>query len=140
MFEHLFNSLMCDILTGQEWLNLCMFVCFVYTDCAEKLFDLVDSFAESAKRKAAVWPLQIILLILCPEITQSITKEVGGEEKANKVRDHNDNSVSSLIYRCVRQVSLLFVVAHKNERLRKTPDKRNEALESLVKPRHCWSL
>ncbi|RXN07553.1 neurofibromin isoform X2 [Labeo rohita] len=53
-------------------------------DCAEKLFDLVDSFAESAKRKAAVWPLQIILLILCPEITQSITKEVGGEEKANK--------------------------------------------------------
>uniref|UniRef100_A0A672MNZ6 Neurofibromin 1 n=2 Tax=Sinocyclocheilus grahami TaxID=75366 RepID=A0A672MNZ6_SINGR len=50
-------------------------------DCAEKLFDLVDSFAESAKRKAAVWPLQIILLILCPEITQSITKEVGGEEK-----------------------------------------------------------
>ncbi|XP_051717328.1 neurofibromin isoform X1 [Ctenopharyngodon idella] len=53
-------------------------------DCAERLFDLVDSFAESAKRKAAVWPLQIILLILCPEITQSITKEVGGEEKANK--------------------------------------------------------
>ncbi|TRY54116.1 hypothetical protein DNTS_031164 [Danionella cerebrum] len=53
-------------------------------DCAEKLFDLVDSFAESSKRKAAVWPLQIILLILCPEITQSITKEVGGEEKANK--------------------------------------------------------
>uniref|UniRef100_A0A8C1XIR4 Neurofibromin n=1 Tax=Cyprinus carpio TaxID=7962 RepID=A0A8C1XIR4_CYPCA len=58
-------------------------------DCAEKLFDLVDSFAESAKRKAAVWPLQIILLILCPEITQSITKEVGGEEKANKVRETN---------------------------------------------------
>ncbi|XP_031429635.1 neurofibromin isoform X2 [Clupea harengus] len=53
-------------------------------DCAEKLFDLVDSFAESAKRKAAVWPLQIILLILCPEITQSITKEVVDESKANK--------------------------------------------------------
>lgn len=32
-------------------------------ECAEKLFDLVDGFAESTKRKAAVWPLQIILLI-----------------------------------------------------------------------------
>ncbi|XP_053502361.1 neurofibromin isoform X1 [Ictalurus furcatus] len=53
-------------------------------DSAEKLFDLVDSFAESAKRKAAVWPLQIILLILCPEITQSISKEVVEESKANK--------------------------------------------------------
>lgn len=63
----------------------------MYADCAERLFDLVDSFAESAKRKAAVWPLQIILLILCPEITQSITKEVGGEEKANKVRVHTVN-------------------------------------------------
>lgn len=62
----------------------------VYADCAERLFDLVDSFAESAKRKAAVWPLQIILLILCPEITQSITKEVGGEEKANKVSSHSE--------------------------------------------------
>ncbi|XP_048119775.1 neurofibromin isoform X1 [Alosa alosa] len=53
-------------------------------DCAEKLFDLVDSFAESAKRKAAVWPLQIILLILCPEIIQSITKEAIDDSKANK--------------------------------------------------------
>ncbi|XP_030632149.1 neurofibromin isoform X1 [Chanos chanos] len=53
-------------------------------DCAEKLFDLVDSFAESAKRKAAVWPLQIILLILCPEITQSISREVVEESKVNK--------------------------------------------------------
>lgn len=33
---------------------------------AEKLFDMVDNFAESSKRKAAVWPLQIMLLILCP--------------------------------------------------------------------------
>ena len=27
---------------------------------------MVDNFAESSKRKAAVWPLQIMLLILCP--------------------------------------------------------------------------
>lgn len=56
------------------------------SDCAEKLFDLVDSFAESAKRKAAVWPLQIILLILCPEITQNISRDVVEESTANKVR------------------------------------------------------
>ncbi|XP_072557475.1 neurofibromin isoform X1 [Paramormyrops kingsleyae] len=53
-------------------------------DCAEKLFDLVDSFAESAKRKAAVWPLQIILLILCPEITQNISRDVVEDSTANK--------------------------------------------------------
>uniref|UniRef100_A0A8C7WES6 Neurofibromin 1a n=1 Tax=Oncorhynchus mykiss TaxID=8022 RepID=A0A8C7WES6_ONCMY len=53
-------------------------------DAAERLFDLVDSFAESAKRKAAVWPLQIILLILCPEITHVISREVVEESKANK--------------------------------------------------------
>ena len=54
-------------------------------EAAERLFDLVDSFAESAKRKAAVWPLQIILLILCPEITQTISKETVEDSKANKV-------------------------------------------------------
>uniref|UniRef100_A0A673WY07 Neurofibromin 1 n=1 Tax=Salmo trutta TaxID=8032 RepID=A0A673WY07_SALTR len=53
-------------------------------DCAEKLFDLVDSFAESAKRKAAVWPLQIILLILCPDITQDISRETVEDTKVNK--------------------------------------------------------
>ncbi|XP_048822683.1 neurofibromin isoform X2 [Lagopus muta] len=53
-------------------------------DCAEKLFDLVDGFAESTKRKAAVWPLQIILLVLCPEIIQDIAKDVVEETKMNK--------------------------------------------------------
>ncbi|XP_075993756.1 neurofibromin isoform X2 [Genypterus blacodes] len=53
-------------------------------ESAERLFDLVDSFAESAKRKAAVWPLQIILLILCPEITHTISKDTVDESKANK--------------------------------------------------------
>ncbi|XP_060549189.1 neurofibromin isoform X3 [Pantherophis guttatus] len=54
------------------------------SDCAEKLFDLVDGFAESTKRKAAVWPLQIILLVLCPEIIQDIAKDVVEENKINK--------------------------------------------------------
>ncbi|XP_077578071.1 neurofibromin [Stigmatopora nigra] len=53
-------------------------------ESAEKLFDLVDNFAESAKRKAAVWPLQIILLILCPEITHTISKDTVEDSKANK--------------------------------------------------------
>ena len=39
---------------------------FSLAGCASMLFDLVDHFAESSKRKAAVWPLQIMLLILCP--------------------------------------------------------------------------
>ncbi|KAK2111452.1 Neurofibromin 1 [Saguinus oedipus] len=54
-------------------------------ECAEKLFDLVDGFAESTKRKAAVWPLQIILLILCPEIIQDISKDVVDENNMNKI-------------------------------------------------------
>ncbi|XP_045692031.1 neurofibromin isoform X4 [Phyllostomus hastatus] len=53
-------------------------------ECAEKLFDLVDGFAESTKRKAAVWPLQIILLILCPEVIQDITKDAVDENNMNK--------------------------------------------------------
>lgn len=68
------------------WRETCTNVCvFSYTEAAEKLFDLVDSFAESAKRKAAVWPLLIILLILCPEITHTISKDTVEESKANKV-------------------------------------------------------
>ncbi|XP_070572256.1 neurofibromin-like [Ptychodera flava] len=44
------------------------------SDCAEKLFDLVDTLAEqhSSKRKAAVWPLQIMLLLLCPGLLKEI--------------------------------------------------------------------
>ncbi|XP_063562592.1 neurofibromin-like [Gorilla gorilla gorilla] len=53
-------------------------------ECAEKLFDLVDGFAESTKCKAAVWPLQIIILILCPEIIQDISKDVVDENNMNK--------------------------------------------------------
>ncbi|MGH0174876.1 UNVERIFIED_CONTAM: hypothetical protein FKN15_069609 [Acipenser sinensis] len=64
-------------------------------DCAEKLFDLVDSFAESAKRKAAVWPLQIILLILCPVIIQEISKEVVEDSKVNKALLFNPTKMFS---------------------------------------------
>lgn len=65
--------------------NVQSFLSIVCPEAAEKLFDLVDNFAESAKRKAAVWPLQIILLILCPEITHTISKDTVEDSKANKV-------------------------------------------------------
>ncbi len=35
-------------------------------DCCDKLFELFIIFAESPKKKAAVWPLQMMLLVLCP--------------------------------------------------------------------------
>ena len=41
---------------------------------AEKLFDQLDQFAESSKRKAAVWPLQTMLLILCPVSCRLVEK------------------------------------------------------------------
>lgn len=40
-------------------------------DCCDKLFELFVLFAESPKRKAPVWPLQIMLLVLCP-VTLSV--------------------------------------------------------------------
>lgn len=73
------------------WLSVCLALS-VHSEAAEKLFDLVDSFAESAKRKAAVWPLQIILLILCPEITHTISKDTVEDSKANKVSKNNTHT------------------------------------------------
>lgn len=34
--------------------------------CCEQLFDILDSYADNKKGRAAVWPLQIMLLILTP--------------------------------------------------------------------------
>ncbi len=67
-------------------ISLSLSVCV--SECAEKLFDLVDSFAESTKRKAAVWPLQIILLILCPDITQDMSRDTSDDSKDNKASIH----------------------------------------------------
>ena len=35
-------------------------------DCCDKLFELFNTVTESAKKKAVVWPLQMMLLVLCP--------------------------------------------------------------------------
>lgn len=37
--------------------------------CCEQLFDILDTFADNKKGRAAVWPLQIMLLILSPVST-----------------------------------------------------------------------
>lgn len=34
--------------------------------CCESLFDILDSFADNKKGRPAVWPLQIMLLVLSP--------------------------------------------------------------------------
>ncbi|PSN44310.1 Neurofibromin [Blattella germanica] len=36
--------------------------------CCEGLFDILDSFADNKKGRAAVWPLQIMLLVLSPAL------------------------------------------------------------------------
>ena len=35
-------------------------------ECCDRLFELFVIFAESPRKKAAVWPLQMMLLVLCP--------------------------------------------------------------------------
>ncbi|XP_074643053.1 neurofibromin-like [Tubulanus polymorphus] len=47
-------------------------------DCCDRLFELFTTFAESNRRKAAVWPLQMMLLVLCPKILEEITNADNG--------------------------------------------------------------
>lgn len=39
----------------------------------EAFFDILDSYAENKKSRAAVWPLQILLLILSPVSFNHVT-------------------------------------------------------------------
>ncbi|KFD70579.1 hypothetical protein M514_02099 [Trichuris suis] len=42
-------------------------------ECCYRLFDQLDSFAaESSKRRSSIWPLQMMLLILCPKTFQEL--------------------------------------------------------------------
>ncbi|XP_037071704.1 neurofibromin-like [Pollicipes pollicipes] len=42
------------------------------------LFEQLDQFADNNKRRAAVWPLQIMLLVLCPKILEEIVNADSG--------------------------------------------------------------
>lgn len=46
--------------------------------CCETLFDILDSYAENKKSRAAVWPLQILLLILSPKVLEEIVNADSG--------------------------------------------------------------
>ncbi|CAH8500828.1 unnamed protein product [Heterobilharzia americana] len=48
-------------------------------DCCERLFDLFSSLcAESGRKKVLVWPLQMMLLVLCPKILEEINNAENG--------------------------------------------------------------
>lgn len=48
-------------------------------DCCDKFFELLESFGETNnKRRAAAWPLQMLLLVLCPKILEEIVNADAG--------------------------------------------------------------
>ena len=55
------------------------FLSIVYfPDCCDKLFELFSTFADNPKKKAHVWPLQMMLLVLSPKILEEITNADAG--------------------------------------------------------------
>ncbi|ETN62306.1 neurofibromin [Anopheles darlingi] len=40
--------------------------------CCETFFDILDSYSENKKARSAVWPLQIMLLVLSPKVLEEI--------------------------------------------------------------------
>ncbi|XP_076037771.1 neurofibromin-like [Oratosquilla oratoria] len=46
--------------------------------CCEIMFEQLDSVAENNKRKAAVWPVQIMLLVLSPKVLEEIVNADAG--------------------------------------------------------------
>ncbi|XP_047489156.1 neurofibromin-like [Penaeus chinensis] len=46
--------------------------------CCEIMFEHLDSFTENNKRRAAVWPLQIMLLVLSPKVLEEIVNADAG--------------------------------------------------------------
>ena len=70
-------------------------------DCCDKLFEQLDTYAENNnKRKAYVWPLQILLLLLCPKILEEVVNaDSGAPISHNHIRKRNfiDNVKKALI-------------------------------------------
>lgn len=55
----------------------------------EILFDIFNSLADTTKRKATFWPVQTMLLVLCPDIMLS-TSLVAGRVQNKKVRNYRN--------------------------------------------------
>lgn len=52
-------------------------ICFL--DLCDRLFEIFSNFAEgSQKKKAAVWPLLIMLLVIAPKFLEEITSSETG--------------------------------------------------------------
>ena len=70
-------------------------------DCCDRLFELLDNFAENNnKRRATVWPLQIMLLVLCPKILEEIVNADTGapcSPKHSRKRQFIDNVKKALV-------------------------------------------
>ncbi|XP_074600003.1 neurofibromin 1 isoform X2 [Brevipalpus obovatus] len=70
-------------------------------ECCDKLFDLIDNFAEANnKRRVAVWPLQMMLLVLCPKILEEIVNADAGapcSPKYYRKRQFIDNVKKALV-------------------------------------------
>jgi neurofibromin 1 len=70
-------------------------------DCCDRLFELLDNFAENNnKRRATVWPLQIMLLVLCPKILEEIVNADSGapcSPKHTRKRQFIDNVKKALV-------------------------------------------
>ncbi|KAJ9061115.1 Ras GTPase activating protein ira2 [Entomophthora muscae] len=44
----------------------------------DSLFDVCNAMADNARKKAVLWPLQVMLLVLCPDILMSIVRKEAG--------------------------------------------------------------
>ncbi|CAL1527010.1 unnamed protein product, partial [Lymnaea stagnalis] len=47
-------------------------------DCCDKLFDHLNVLTEGSRRRVQIWPLQMMLLILCPKILEEINNAETG--------------------------------------------------------------
>lgn len=55
------------------------------TDTCDKLFEVLDAYCEgNSKRKSMCWPLQILLLVLCPKILEELVNADSGAPVSSK--------------------------------------------------------
>lgn len=53
------------------------------TECCGKFFDLLDIYAESnLKKRITIWPLQMLLLVLCPKTLEEVNNQENGLSSA----------------------------------------------------------
>ncbi len=71
---------------------------FVLSELCDNLFEILVSFAESTKRKAAVWPLQIMLLMLSPVSTAGQRSKTESTLSHMKLRGREEGVDLSLVY------------------------------------------